>query len=40
MLVHRVVGHQRLVSLEAAQILGEIYRAPRLDHLGDILTAP
>ncbi|MFM9103422.1 MAG: hypothetical protein ACKOPS_19650 [Cyanobium sp.] len=30
MLVRRVVGYQRLVSLEAAQILGELYRALRL----------
>jgi hypothetical protein len=30
MLVRRVVGYQRLVSLEAAQILGELYGALRL----------
>ena len=40
MLVHRVVGHQRLVSLEAAQLLGEIYGAPRLDRMGGNLTEP
>lgn len=30
MLVRRVVGYQRLVSLEAAQVLGELYGALRL----------
>lgn len=30
MLVRRVVGYQRLVSLEAAQVLGELYSALRL----------
>ena len=30
MLVRRVVGYQRLVSLEAAQVLGELYGAMRL----------
>ena len=30
MLVRRVVGHQRLVSLDAAQVLGELYGAQRL----------
>jgi hypothetical protein len=30
MLVRMVVGYQRLVSLEAAQVLGELYGALRL----------
>jgi hypothetical protein len=29
MLVRRVVGYQRLVSLEAAQVLGELYATHR-----------
>ena len=30
MLVRRVVGYQRLVSLEAPRVLGELYGALRL----------
>ena len=40
MLVRRLVGHQRLVSLEAGQRLGELYGAPRLYRLRGSLTAP
>jgi hypothetical protein len=32
MLVRRVVGYQRLVGLEAAQVLGELYGATAAVH--------
>ena len=39
MLVRRVVGYQRLVSLEAAQVLGELYGALRLYRCRGSLSA-
>ena len=39
MLIRRVVGYERLVGLEAAQLLAELYAALRLYRLRGSLTA-